>query len=286
MAKLPSFKLSGKFSAKRSLPGQSFLSTFFFPLIDILSLLAWGLLMLKYSFSGELSLLVHPNYFGLVTATGVVLVVLSVSRGGQWLKRLFRKKSGQQVGDVVAHITLLPIGLGSTILLLTAILGFVIPPTAFSSQVALQRGISDTLPATQLEAQSFTAQMKPEERSLIDWIRTINAYPEPDAYAGQRANVTGFVVYPPYLPNNYILISRFILTCCAVDAYPVGLPVRLDGDRTQFPQDTWLSIQGEMTTATLPIGNPVNGQIPKKRQVVLVAESIKAIPTPRDPYSY
>jgi uncharacterized repeat protein (TIGR03943 family) len=266
---------------------KSFTTQFLLPTVDILAILAWGLLMLRYSFSGELRLLVHPNYFGLVTMTGVVLVGLSVIRGGQWLKRLFRKNRSSSVKDTVAHITLLPVGLGSALLLITAILAFVIPPTAFNSQVALQRGISNTLPATQIQAESFAANIKPEERSLIDWIRTINAYPEPDAYAGQKAKIRGFVVYSPNLPDNYLLLSRFILTCCAVDAYPVGLPVKLTGSRQQYPQDGWLEIQGEMITETLPNKSSNSAQgVTNKRQVVLKAQSIKAIPTPADPYSY
>ena len=68
---------------KSLLPLKSFTTQFLLPTVDILAILAWGLLMLRYSFSGELRLLVHPNYFGLVTMTGVVLVGLSVIRGGQ-----------------------------------------------------------------------------------------------------------------------------------------------------------------------------------------------------------
>ncbi len=47
-----------------------------------------------------------------------------------------------------------------------------------------------------------------------------------------------FVVQLPQLLDNYLLISRFILTCCAVDAYPVGLPVKLSGSRGQYYYDS------------------------------------------------
>ncbi|MFM7571626.1 MAG: TIGR03943 family putative permease subunit, partial [Snowella sp.] len=139
----------------------------------------------------------------------------------------------------------------------------------------------------QLQAESFQANVKPEERSLVDWVRTLNAYPEPDAYAGQKAKITGFVVHPPDLPDNYILLTRFILTCCAVDVYPVAIPVRLEGDRRQYPQDTWLEVQGIMETETLK-ANPQTSQKSEsqKRQLVLNAQSVRTIPTPADPYSY
>ncbi|BFM41012.1 TIGR03943 family protein [Synechocystis sp. LKSZ1] len=255
--------------------------------LDGLGILAWGILLLTYSFRGELQLLIHPNYFGLVTITGLILVLLGGSRLALSLKRGLRRSPGTEANDSVTHLTLLPLGVGSGLLLLTALLGLAIPPTVFTSQMALQRGISNTLPATQLEAASFVSQVKPEERSLVDWIRTLNSYPEPDAYQGQKAKVQGFVVYSPDLPNNYLLISRFILTCCAVDAYPVGLPVKLPGDRQQYPQDSWLEIEGTMATETLPLHHQTGETTQeKKRQLVLVADAVKPIPTPADPYSY
>lgn len=256
--------------------------------LDGLGIFAWGLLMVKYSVSGELKLLIHPNYFALVTVTGVVLLALGALRLFQTLRRWFKRSARPQSSqDSVTHVTVLPLGVGTLLLLSSAMLGLVITPSVFTSQLAIQRGISNTLPPTQVQAESFAAQIKPEDRTLVDWIRTINAYPEPDVYAGQGANVTGFVVYPDYLPDDYLLISRFILTCCAVDVYPVALPVKVDGSRQQYPQDTWLEIQGEMITETLPaLAQNRGGSSPKKRQLVLAASAIKTIPTPQDPYSY
>ncbi|MEB3311717.1 MAG: TIGR03943 family protein [Snowella sp.] len=270
-----------------ALKSKRLATQFIFPCLDILGILAWGLLLLKYSFTGELRLLIHPNYFGLVSFTGVVLVVLSLVRAWQWSRRFARRQREAEIQDTVSHITLLPTGVGSILLLVTAILGFAIAPTVFSSNVALQRGVSNTLPATQLQTQSFQGNIKPEERSLMDWIRILNAYPEPDAYAGQKAKITGFVVHPENLPDNYILLTRFVLTCCAVDVYPVALPVRLEGSRAQYPQDTWLEVQGIMETDTLNANTQnFKGTESFKRQLVLVAESVKTIPTPADPYSY
>ena len=265
---------------------RRFSTRFLIPILDILAILAWGFLLLKYSFTGELRLLIHPNYFCLVTFTGVVLIVLGMIRAWQWGRQLGRRQQSE-TRDTVAHITLFPAGWASTILLVSAILGFFIAPTVFKSQVALQRGISNTLPATQLQAESFQANAKPEERSLVYWVRTLNAYPEPDAYAGQKAKITGFVVHYPDLPDNYILLARFILTCCAVDVYPVAIPVRLEGDRRQYPPDTWLEVQGIMETETLKNNSQTlqkSGN--QKRQLVLNAQSVRTIPTPADPYSY
>ncbi len=257
------------------------------PGLDILALLAWGLLLLTYWRTGKLYLLIHPNYFWLVFVTSLILLALAGIQGWQMLQAWRKNKWDSTPKSIIGHITLFPPGWGSTLLLTAALAGFFISPTVFASQVALQRGVTESLPQTQEQPQAFRSTTKPEQRSLIDWIRTLNAYPEPDAYAGQKATVSGFVVHLPQLPENYLLISRFILTCCAVDAYPVGLPVKLPRDRSAYPADSWLEIEGEMMTETLSVNSQTLKATPtKRRQLVLVAKSLQAIPTPFDPYSY
>ena len=122
--------------------------------------------------------------------------------------------------------------------------------------------------------------------------------PEPDAYSGQKAQLEGFVIRLPELPANYLLLSRFILNCCAVDAYPVFIPVELPPDAPAYPADTWLKISGKMTTQNLVIDvvqdrniirNSSSNNSPEvraKRRLVLKAEQTQKIPTPRNPYRY
>lgn len=258
---------------------RPFLQNFFLPLLDIFALAFWGILMLSYWQKRQLSLLIHPNYFGLVVATGIVLLMLAALRLFQLLNQLRQRASGRPVTMPVAqHISLFPPGWSSALLIATAILGLVVTPKVFASQTAIQRGVTESVTMTRSQPQAFRSSSKPEERSLIDWIRTLNVYPEPDAYTGQPVKVQGFVVHPPDLPSQYLLISRFVITCCAADAYPVGLPVKLTNeDGKAYPADTWLEIQGKMITETLE----------KKRQLVIEATPpLKKIPAPTNPYDY
>jgi uncharacterized repeat protein (TIGR03943 family) len=59
--------------------------------------------------------------------------------------------------------------------------------------------------------------------------------------------VSGFVTHIPGWPDEYFMITRFVLTCCAADAYPVGLPVELPPGTERPKPDTWLEV-GHMTT--------------------------------------
>ena len=252
------------------------------PWLDVMVFFAWGVLFLRYWSTGELRLLIHPNYFGLVFVTGIIF--LSIASLKFW--QLFSLK-GKRSANNAQHITLFPLGWSTALLLGVVIIAFIIPPKVLTSDTALRRGVTDSLPVTRSQPESFRAGVSPEKRSLIEWVRTLNVYPEPDAYTGQKVNVKGFVVHSPNLPNNYFLVTRFVLTCCAVDAYPVALPVKIEGDKTAFPPDTWIEVKGQMITEVLKGETGTLKQTSaEKRQLVIAANSVEKIPTPRDPYEY
>lgn len=244
--------------------------------LDTSALLLWGVLLLKYWFSGQIYYLLHPDYVWLTILAAIALLGIGGFQVWNYITQQKRRSLFRQSAAAAQHISILPAGLGSGILVAIACLGLLYTPRPFASDIALQRGVTDTLMMTRSQPQAFRVSNRPEERSLLDWIRTINVYPEPDEYSGDPVNVEGFVVYPPELPEGYLMISRFIITCCAADAYPVGLPVRVTGDRTQYPADEWFRVEGAMTTETL------NGQ----RQLVIEGDSLESIPTPRNPYDY
>ncbi|HLP89009.1 MAG TPA: TIGR03943 family protein [Nostocaceae cyanobacterium] len=239
--------------------------------LDILAITAWGILMLKYWLTNKLNLLIHPDFFWLVISGAIGLLIISFFKGIQLSER-------RRFVDVnnVQHFSIFPPGWGSGLLLTTAILGFLITPTVFSSQNALDRGVTELIGATRAQPQEFRPSNRPEERKLIDWVRTLNVYPEPDAYTGQKVKVQGFVIHPPEIDKQYLFLAQFVITCCAADAYPAGLPVKLKENRDQYPPDTWLEIEGQMITENL-LGT---------RKLTIEAKSIKKIPQPKNPYSY
>ncbi|BAQ62161.1 membrane protein [Geminocystis sp. NIES-3708] len=257
-----------------------------FNILNIFAIFLWALLLFKYWFTGELNLLIHPNYFILVLVSSIILFLLSIANIIQLI--IYNQRNYNRNNSANNQYSkLLPKGWASSLLSFVAILGLITKPMVLSSQTAMQRGVIDSLPPTTLETQSFLTQTSPEKRSLIEWVRTLNAYPEPDTYTGQPANITGFVVHFDHLPDNYIYLSRFVLTCCAVDAYPVGILVELPKSRNNFPVDSWLEIQGIMKTEILPrLDSFPSIETKDKRQLVLKAKEVKVIPTPKNPYDY
>ncbi|MEH1767896.1 TIGR03943 family putative permease subunit [Nostoc sp.] len=242
------------------------------PWLDAIAITAWGTLMLRYWLTNKLNLLIHPNYIWFVVVTGISLIIIGFFK----MQELWQHRR-RDVTPNTPHISLFPPGWGSTLLLTTAILGFIITPQVFASDKALQRGITtDSLGSTRVKPQAFRATVRPEERSLVDWVRTVNVYPEPDTYTGQKVKVQGFVIHPPDIGKEYLFLARFVLTCCAADAYPVGLPVKLQNNQEAYAADTWLEVEGQMVTENLS----------GKRQLTIAATSLKNIPQPQNPYSY
>jgi uncharacterized repeat protein (TIGR03943 family) len=237
--------------------------------LDAITVTAWGALLLNYWLNGSLSILIHPSYFWLAAFTGFALLIIGS------IKAYLLFQYPQAKPSNTGHVSLLPNNWAIGLLLTTAIAGLLINPRVFTSAKAIQGGVTENSAITRSQPQSFRSQVKPEQRSLVDWVRTLSAYPEPDTYSGQKANISGFVVNSSELGAQYILLSRFVITCCAADVYPVSVTVKLPASQ-QYKTDTWLQVQGKMATENLA----------SNRQLVLVATNIKPIETPRNPYEY
>jgi len=222
--------------------------------LDGLAMLAWGILLLKLWVTNQLFILIHPNYVPLTLMAGLCLLVIGIVQ-----LSCKDQKSG--------------FSWGSGILLTTALIALLVPPRAFASDKAIHRGVADPSSLNvRLSPQSFRASNRPEQRTLLEWVRTLSAYPEPDAYTGQRAKVTGFVVKSDALPQGVFLLTRFVITCCAADVYPVSLPVQAETESLQ--NDQWLAVEGKMFTL----------EVAGSRKLAIAAEKITPIPEPANPY--
>jgi len=242
---------------------------------DLLVLLAWGSLLMKYWITGELAVLLHPDYQWLSHTAAILLLGLTALKGWRLWAQSWQSPR-RPLPALAQHVTLMPHRWSRGILLAVAVAGLIYSPRPFSSDTALQRGLTDTLSMTRSRPQAFVRQTAPAERTIIDWVRTLHVYPEPDAYSGDAVDVTGFVIHPPDWPASHLMLARFVLTCCAADAYPVGLAVRLPAGQSAPAADTWLRVTGQMTTETL------NAQ----RQLVIAPERWQQVEQPANPYEY
>jgi Predicted membrane protein len=105
------------------------------PWLDALAILAWGVLLLKYWITGKLSILIHPNYFGLTLAGGIGLMVIGGLKTWELLKldrttkqsRTSPANNSLRITEV-EHVTLFPPSIGSTLMLSVALIGLLTTP--------------------------------------------------------------------------------------------------------------------------------------------------------------
>ncbi|MDA0266196.1 MAG: TIGR03943 family protein [Cyanobacteria bacterium] len=236
--------------------------------LDTVALALWGLMMLRYWWTGRLSVLLHPDYHWLAIGAGWLLVALAGWRGIDLIRTRCQVNT--------AHIALLPRQWSLAVLIGVAVFGLIYVPRPFASDAALARGIAEPVALTRSQPQRFSRATPPEDRTLTEWIRTLNVYPEPDAYEGKPVSVTGFVIQPPEWSTDYLMVARFVLTCCAADAYPIGLPVQVAAEDRSYAPDSWITVTGTMATAT------VEGQ----RRLVILPDTVETVPEPDQPYEF
>src|SRR5215204_130165 len=110
--------------------------------------------------------------------------------------------------------------------------------------------------------------------NVAEWAKAFNLRSNPDAYVGKEVDVVGFVFHPKGTPEDVFYVSRFSVTCCAVDARPIGLPVYLPGWQEEFEEDSWVRVTGSFTETEEEIAEPV----------IVAPENIEPTEQPEDPY--
>lgn len=90
---------------------------------------------------------------------------------------------------------------------------------------------------------------------------------------GMRISVIGRVARPEDTPEGTFILFRFLISCCAADAQPIAVLVRVPD--TSLPEvDKWVEIRGRTTIET----------IRGIKALILEADTVKEIPAPSSPY--
>jgi uncharacterized repeat protein (TIGR03943 family) len=115
----------------------------------------------------------------------------------------------------------------------------------------------------------------PAKRNVLDWVRAINADPDPAALNGEQADVIGFVYRDDRFGNDQFLLARFTITCCVADAMAIGLVVQ-SPEAASLAADSWVHVQGAFE----------DGKLGDEPTPVLVAADIAPVQAPEQPYLY
>ncbi len=221
--------------------------------------------------SGQLGLYIHPRYFVFTMAMAVVGLVL-VSAG--FARR--RHFEVDRTGRVETTLT----GVGVVVLLIMGVAMVVVPPTTLTSATATQREVNSGGLGTDDDAEQAAALIGTgdfEQLSVREWVSLLAQSSDPAFYSDKTAQVSGFVTPDTGDPENVFYVARFVVTCCAVDAQPIGVPVYLPGWQTEYEVDDWVQVTGRFN---------VNESASASDALAITPVEILPVDQPNDPYVY
>ena len=220
---------------------------------------------------GKLPLYIHPRYtiFTLVMASvGLIVSLVSMMVGC---------RSRQTIKPAVyTGIRPTTMRVATALLLVMACAGFLfVQPATLSSRTAVSRGIDRSPTLTDVSvSQALFDTADYSQLGIKDWSSLLAHY-DANFIVGKTASITGFVADNGNA--NIFFASRFFVTCCVVDAQPIGVPVYAPDWRHRYAPNSWLEITGEF------IKNP---DADSPHNIVLKPSRIQSVALPREPYVY
>lgn len=229
-------------------------------------------------FTGQLALYTHPRYFVFTIIMAVIAGVLALAAFALVPGGAPAHADGHGHADAGKRHWRRLGAAGSTLIAAATVVGLlVLPPATLSSATVTQRdlnGSASTLSrneAVELVGADYTTF------TMKDWISLLRQGVGEEFLAGKSRTVTGFVTPDKSDPENVFFAARFVVTCCAVDAQPIGLPVYSPGWQDRFETDSWVTVSGGFRSNPSQISDEV---------LVMVPDSIAQVPEPDSPYVY
>lgn len=236
----------------------------------------------------RLGLYIHPRYFWftvIMAGIGAVLVVAAFALAPLPEPRedgpegdepddhdhdhTHPEARSTRAGRIRAALTV-------TILVGAAFALLVLPPATLTSATAAQRSINTSGTTVDQDAPALVGG-DTSQFSVKDWALLLRQTPDADTFADTTVDVVGFVTASPDDPDNVFYVARFVVTCCAVDAQPVGVPVYLPGWAERFAPDQWVAASGRI------VANPGSSSA---ETLLLEPEELSVTEQPDQPYVF
>lgn len=220
-----------------------------------LTFLAIAASTVAMGFTNNLNLYIHPRYIVFTFIFAIIGIVLYVAG---------RSYTDKSKGHSHSHLSLFTACLCSGFIAVIIL----VPPTTLSSRTATNRtsNVSNRLPERNVSLARNTTSIKME-----DWVSLLSQQSSAKLIVGKEAKVSGFVLPKPG-ENDRLLVARFVVTCCAVDASPIYLEVRYPEWGNKVVVDDWVEVSGKFVE--------VNGV------VILDVDNLVEIQRPDSPYAY
>jgi uncharacterized repeat protein (TIGR03943 family) len=225
--------------------------------------------------TGRLTLYVHPRYTLLTVIMAVLTLLVLVLMAAVGVSAAADEHRGghDHVTRVSAFSRLL-IWSNGVVLVCAAVVLLVIPPATLSSTARQNRELvtsGQVLDSTKVAA---LVGADPATFSVKDWAALLSQG-GPEAVLGKRVDLSGYVLDRD--KEDVFFIARLAVSCCAVDAQPIGVPVYRPGWRGEIESGAWIRIEGAFVK--IPSGDSQEG-------VAIGVDSLANIEEPDQPYVF
>lgn len=246
--------------------------------------------------TGQLTLYIHPRYVVFTTVMAVIGGLLVI--GAVVLTFRSSRKTGSEattvldsVDDRIGHdhtgrdhdhdaTPRSPLRrrlstVGAIVLVAAAATALLALPPASLSTGALTAGELDTTSSTTLDDAPDLVGGDSSQFNVKDWAALLRQGLTAGDLAGMNADVIGFVAPDPSGSSDLFYLARYSITCCAVDAQPIAIPVESTRWADAVTEGGWVRVTGAFRDSA-NAGTPT----------VLDAQSIEKIDEPSDPYVF
>ena len=251
------------------------------------AILLFNVYTLSLYFNQQLTLYIHPRY---ILFTVVLNAVSLVACGVGFVLTAWRMGAAPSMSATAVSSpgSASPVPWRPSLTILAAglvlVAAYALPARTLSSDTADQRSANFNSVQAQPSGSEASGGAGSDTLALFgadtsrltvaDWALAFNLRSTPESYVGKEVDVVGFVFHPKGTPEDIFYVSRFSVTCCAVDARPLGLPVYSPGWQEEFEEDSWVHVTGSFAETEEDIEEPV----------VVAPENIEPTEQPEDPY--
>lgn len=224
-----------------------------------LVLIALAAVILRRWQDGVLPLYVHPGFVPYLVVAAIGLLGLA---GAHLWRTVVTQNGGSQS---------LRLSWGVALVSLAVLVAALVPARPLGSALASvqtsQAGTQSLPPLTALADETATW-------TLLEWSQALNGGVRRERLIGRRVSVVGFVHrLRDRQVAGELLVTRFVVRCCAADGMAVSLPVR-HPDADSLAADTWVQVDGVLRQA----------EDGTDSTVFVEADLMTIVPAPAAPY--
>jgi uncharacterized repeat protein (TIGR03943 family) len=239
-----------------------------------LLLIGMGLFLFSRILSGKLFFYINERFYWLIVfaVVGFVLVGLSYRYRPQHNHEHHHHDHEHDDDHQHGQVT----WFGVSLLLLPILLGLLIPPRPLGAAAMANRDVSIDSLTSAAAPEGGNILAKPRrDKNVLDWLIEFRSAQDPASLAGEEVEVIGFVYRDDRFGPEQFMVSRFVLSCCAADASPLGLVVQWP-DGGSFADDEWVTVKGHLEPA----------QFAGEEMPIIIANTVTVTEIPDQPYLY